>query len=76
MKLRRCQGPDPDTHTYDCGDRIRGEIRMKQTKFMRSSVTAKQRRSYSLFIEGTTTAGGGAVFKEGLSQVLVEVVRH
>lgn len=35
-----------------------------------------QRKRHSLFIEGAATAGGGAVFKEGLCEFLVEIVRH
>lgn len=49
---------------------------MKRAKLGRSTVIAKQRKRYSLLIEGTPPAGRRAVFKEGLGELLVEIVRH
>lgn len=36
----------------------------------------KKIKKYSLFIEGATAAGGGAIFKEGPCEFLVQIVRH
>lgn len=75
MKLHRCLGPNPGMRTYDCRRRMGGKIK-KWTKLGGSSITARQRKKHSLFIEGAAAAGGGAIFKEGICKLPVEMVRH
>lgn len=57
--------------------RWNGERKLKKhIKLGRSSVTSKKIKRNSLFIEGTAAAGGGAIFKEGPCEFLVQIVRH
>lgn len=73
-KLRRCLGPNPDTHM--CGCVKREELKTKQKRRVQEQSLKAQRKRCSLFVEGTAAAGGGAIFKEGVREVPVQVVRH
>lgn len=74
MKLHRCLGPNPGMHMYDC--RHGEQIQKHKTDVSQAEVQVLRQRRYLLFIEGTAAAGGGAVFEEGLCELLVEVVCH
>lgn len=72
MRLRKCPGPILGMRTCDCKHRVDAEMKTACMNLQK----VKQRNRCSLFIEGAAAAGRGAIFKEGLRELLVEVVRH